>query len=90
MFAMIDILYLFQYDEGGVTIEPFNLKSDRDAGYFDENMNFVFRKEKGEIDNWLANMDESEMEKAIGEAALAVKVLVVLPVRWSVIQFDNI
>lgn len=55
-------------------MEPFNLKSDREAGYFDENMNFVFRKNKGEIDNWLANMNETEMEKAIGEAANAVKV----------------
>lgn len=55
-------------------MEPFNLKKDREIGYFDENMNFIFRKETGEVDNWLANLDESEMEKAIGEAAAAVKV----------------
>ena len=37
-------------------------------------MNYVFKKEKGEIDAWVAGMDEFSMEKAIGEAALAMKV----------------
>jgi hypothetical protein len=37
-------------------------------------MNFVFQKEKGEIDAWLANMDEAAMEQGIGEAAKALKV----------------
>jgi len=34
-------------------------------------MNFVFKKEHGEVDAWLASMDEASMEKSIGEAALA-------------------
>lgn len=37
-------------------------------------MNYVFKKEKGEIDAWVAEMDEVSMEKAIGEAAYAMKV----------------
>lgn len=37
-------------------------------------MNFVFQKEKGEIDAWLADMDEAAMEQGIGEAAKALKV----------------
>jgi hypothetical protein len=37
-------------------------------------MNFVFKKERGEIDAWLANMDESTMEQSIGEAADALRV----------------
>ena len=41
-------------------------------------MNFVFKKEKGEIDAWVAEMDEVAMEKAIGEAAIAMKVLIFL------------
>lgn len=55
-------------------MEPFNLKDERDRGHFDENMNFVFKKERGEIDAWLATMDEATMEKSIGEAAEAMKV----------------
>jgi hypothetical protein len=37
-------------------------------------MNFIFKKESVEVDSWLANMDEAEMERSIGEAALALKV----------------
>jgi hypothetical protein len=36
-------------------------------------MNYVFKKERGEIDAWVAEMDEVSMEKAIGEAAIAMK-----------------
>jgi len=36
-------------------------------------MNYVFKTERGEIDAWVAEMDEVAMEKAIGEAAMAVK-----------------
>jgi hypothetical protein len=50
------------------------LREERDTGHFDSNMNFVWRKEKGEIDSWLANMDEATMEKSIGEAADARRV----------------
>ena len=38
-------------------------------------MNFIFKKEHGEVDAWVANLNESEMEAAIGEAALAAKKL---------------
>jgi hypothetical protein len=42
--------YLFdQFNEAGEVIEPFNLRDERDSGHFDENMNFVFQKEKGEF-----------------------------------------
>ena len=37
-------------------------------------MNYVWAKEKGEPDAWLADMDEAAMEKSIGEAAAALKV----------------
>ena len=57
----------------GVLIEPFNLKNERESGYFDENMNYVFKKEKGEVDAWLADLDEATVEAAIGEAAAAEK-----------------
>ena len=57
----------------GEVFEPFNLRSDREIGHFDANMNFTFHKKKEEPDAWLANMDQDEatMEKHIGEAALA-------------------
>lgn len=65
---------LEQFNEAGEVLEPFNLRDERDSGHFDENMNFVFQKEKGEIDAWLADMDEAAMEKGIGEAAKALRV----------------
>ena len=64
-----------QYNDIGEVLEPFNLKGERDIGNFDENENFVFKKERGEVDIWLASMDEATMEKSIGEAAEAKKVL---------------
>jgi hypothetical protein len=36
----------------GEVIEPFNLKDEREGGGFDENMNYVFQKERGEVDSW--------------------------------------
>ena len=62
-----------RFNDAGEVIEPFNLRDERDAGHFDENMNFVFKKDKGEIDAWLADMDEAAMEQSIGEAAKALK-----------------
>jgi hypothetical protein len=59
----------------GMPIEPFNLKNERDGGYFDEDMNYVFKKESGEVDAWIANLDEATVEAAIGEAAAAEKKL---------------
>ena len=62
-----------KFNEEGVPIEPFNLRNERDGGYFDENMNYVFKKEKGEVDAWISGLDEETIEAAIGEAALAEK-----------------
>lgn len=57
----------------GEEIEAFDLEEERgELGHFDENMNFIFKKNADtEVDSWLANMNESEMEKSIGEAAMA-------------------
>ena len=63
-----------RFNEVGEVLEPFNLRNERDGGHFDENMNYVFQREKGELDAWLANLDEASMEKYIGEAANAKKV----------------
>jgi CD2 antigen cytoplasmic tail-binding protein 2 len=62
-----------QFTEEGVPIEPFNLKNEREGGYFDENENYVFKKEIGEVDAWVAGLDEQTIEAAIGEAAAAEK-----------------
>lgn len=64
---------VLQFNEAGEVLEAFNLHNERDGGAFDENMNYVFQKEKGEMDAWVAEMDETAMEQAIGEAARAVK-----------------
>ena len=63
-----------KFNDAGEAFEPFNLKNERETGHFDENLNYVFKKEKGEIDAWVAQMDEVSMERAIGEAAFAMKV----------------
>lgn len=63
-----------RFNEIGEVMEPFNLRNERDGGHFDENMNYVFKREKGELDAWLANLDEASMEQCIGEAASAKKV----------------
>jgi hypothetical protein len=55
----------------GEIIEPFNLKGERDEGFFDTTGNFVWRKQREEPDAWIANMDEAAMEDAIGQAAAA-------------------
>jgi hypothetical protein len=55
-------------------MEPFNMNEEKLLGHIDANYNFVFKKERKEIDSWLATMDESTMEKSIGEAAEAHKV----------------
>jgi hypothetical protein len=55
-------------------LEPFNLREEREGGNFDASMNYVWRKETGEVDRWIADLDEAEMEKSIGEAAKSLKV----------------
>lgn len=62
-----------KFNEAGEVIEPFNMRNERDGGAIDDQMNYVFAKEKGEIDSWLAGMDEAAMEKGIGEAAEALR-----------------
>lgn len=53
-------------------MEPFNLKGEREEGYFDKTGNFVWRKEEGKADAWLGALDtEEDMEAMIGEAAAA-------------------
>ncbi|KXZ50512.1 hypothetical protein GPECTOR_16g687 [Gonium pectorale] len=57
-------------EEDGIKFEPFNLKQEREEGYFDEDGNYVFRKaaegEAGEEgkDAWL----DSEEAKVVSEA----------------------
>lgn len=62
-----------RFNEDGEEIEAFNLNEEREGGdgYFDENMNYVFKKGKGEEDTWLAELNEADVEKSIGEAAMA-------------------
>lgn len=58
-----------KYNERGEVIEPFNLRSERaNDGYFDANGNFVWKHDNEEPDAWLAQMDESAVEAAIGDA----------------------
>lgn len=49
------------------------MRNEREDGYFDENQNFVFKKEVGEADAWIAGLDGAALEAAIGEAAAAEK-----------------
>lgn len=49
------------------------MKNEREGGFIDDNMNYVFQKEDGEVDAWVAGLDEAALEQAIGEAALAEK-----------------
>lgn len=44
-------------------------------------MNYVWQKDQGEVDSWLANMDEATMEKSIGEAAAALKVCIIVFIK---------
>ncbi|GLI71081.1 hypothetical protein VaNZ11_015992 [Volvox africanus] len=51
--------------EDGITFEPFNLKQEREEGYFDEDGNYVLRKQGGEEgddekDAWL-NSEEAKV-----------------------------
>ncbi|CAE7720090.1 Cd2bp2, partial [Symbiodinium microadriaticum] len=62
-----------KFNDAGEVMEPFNLRDEREGGHFDENMNYVWQKDHGEVDSWLADMDEATMEKSIGEAAAALK-----------------
>jgi len=61
-----------EFNEAGDKMEPFNLKAERTEGYFDETGNFVWKKEEGDGDPWLASLEnEEDLEARIGEAAVA-------------------
>jgi CD2 antigen cytoplasmic tail-binding protein 2 len=61
-----------EFNEAGDKMEPFNLKAERTEGYFDETGNFVWKKEEGGGDPWLASLEnEEDLEARIGEAAVA-------------------
>ena len=62
-----------RYDENGVQMEAFNLNDEREGGHFDSSGNYVFAKRRKEEDSWLSAMNETEMEKEIGEAMEAKK-----------------
>jgi CD2 antigen cytoplasmic tail-binding protein 2 len=42
-------------EEDGTKFEPFNLTAEREEGHFDEEGNYVERKEEDEQDAWLAS-----------------------------------
>lgn len=52
-------------------ITPFNMKDERESGFIDDDMNFVFKKEKQEVDAWVATLNDTNTEKVINDAALA-------------------
>lgn len=60
-----------KFNDIGEVMEPFNLKEERETGFYDEGGNYVFKKERQEMDAWVADLDEAAMEKAIGETARA-------------------
>jgi hypothetical protein len=70
-------------------MEPFNMREERQQGNIDENFNFVFKKDKGEMDAWLADLDEASMEKGIGEAAAAFRVRPISGFLVCIIAEDN-
>lgn len=49
------------------------MKEEREGGFIDDNMNFVFKKEKEEVDAWVADLKENEMQSAITASAIAEK-----------------
>nr|XP_029124288.1 LIN1-like protein isoform X2 [Elaeis guineensis] len=62
------------FEEDGIRIEPFNLKQEREEGYFDESGNFVEYASQHEIkDAWLDNVEvdgrfaEKHQEKVTAE-----------------------
>jgi len=62
-----------KFNDAGVVIEPFNMKNERESGRIDGQMNYVFEKDEGDPDSWLAGLDEAAEEQAIDEAAQAAK-----------------
>ena len=80
MLISVDVFFfgtVTKFNDAGVAFEPFNMKNEREgAGFIDENLNFVFSKDKADVDAWVADMsgaDSGSLEQAIGEAAFAKK-----------------
>ena len=44
------------WDNSGVPIEPFHLRQEREAGYFDDEGNYVAFKDDGPEDAWLKSL----------------------------------
>ncbi|KAJ1434502.1 hypothetical protein B484DRAFT_446561 [Ochromonadaceae sp. CCMP2298] len=38
-----------KFNDAGEVLEAFNLKDEREGGYFDENMNYVFKEDHAEV-----------------------------------------
>lgn len=47
------------WKDSGVPLEPFNLRRERETGYFDEEGNYVAYREEAD-DAWLATLPEGE------------------------------
>lgn len=47
------------------------MKDERESGFIDSDMNFVFKKERQEVDAWVASLNDSSTERVITEAAKA-------------------
>ena len=63
-----------QYDrQMGAEMEPFNLKAERDTGYFDESGGYVWKDRKDDkvMDAWLAEVDEEKIVSHRAKAAAA-------------------
>lgn len=56
-----------KFNDIGEVMEPFNLKEERETGFYDESGNYVFRDEKHqEVDAWVADLDEATMVRIFG------------------------
>mmetsp|Transcript_4916 Transcript_4916/g.17838 ORF Transcript_4916/g.17838 Transcript_4916/m.17838 type:complete len:448 (+) Transcript_4916:33-1376(+) len=60
------------YSEGGVTFEPFNLKKEREEGYFDDAGNYIENGQEEEVeDAWL---DSAEVKDSKGNESIVTSV----------------
>jgi len=50
-----------KFNDIGEVMEPFNLKEERENGYYDDGGNYVSRDEHKEVDAWVADLDEATM-----------------------------
>jgi hypothetical protein len=54
-----------KFNDIGEVMEPFNLKEERENGFYDEGGNYVFRDERQEVDAWVADLDEATMVRLL-------------------------